>query len=127
MAQKASKKKPKELAYTLTIHPVGTKKKAGKKSINIRGSMALRELDQEIRQKMGYDTWDHLSAFYNGKPHRSPEIATITPDGDGDNSTLTIDELQLSKGSEIGYVYDFGDDIQSILRVEEVMPYEIRF
>jgi len=89
--------------------------------------MALSELDQKIRQTMGYDSWDHLSGFYMGIPHRTPEIAMISPDGDGENSSLTIDELNLSQGTEIGYVYDFGDNIQSMLKIEAVMPQGVQF
>jgi len=116
-----------EKAYTFSIQPVHSKKKSMKKSINVRGSMILSELDHEVRNAMGYDTWDHLSGFYQGKPGRSNEIATICPDGTGENTTITIDELNLSKGTVIGHVYDFGDNIQSVLTVEEVVPYHIRF
>jgi len=127
MAGKKRKTKTEEMAYSFSIQPMTTKKKAGKKSFDARGSMELRELDQIIRETMGYDIGDHVSGFYTGKPGRSPEIATVYPDGDGENSTLTIDQLGLSTGSQLGYVYDFGDNIQSMLKVEQVMPYDIRF
>jgi hypothetical protein len=124
---KTNKSKNKnENSYVLSIRPVRGKKKTTPKSISVHGSMVLAEFDQLIRNEMNYD-WDHLSGFFMGKPHSSPEIATITPDGSGDNSDLIIDDLNLSKGSELGYVYDFGDDIQSMLRVEEVIPYSINF
>lgn len=119
---KKNKKKKNDNVYVISISPLNSRKRSAQKSINAYGSMEMNELDQKIRQAMGYDSWDHISAFYMGKPHRSPEIAMITPDGGGENSSLTIDELKLSQGSEMGYVYDFGDDIQSMLRVVEIMP-----
>ena len=103
--------------YLFSITPGRGKKK--KIPLRAEGSMSLAEFDQLIRKTMNYD-WDHLSGFYMGKPFRSPEIATITPDGGGDNSDISIDELSLSIGSEMGYVYDFGDDIQSVIRVEDL-------
>lgn len=105
------------------MRPMRSKSKKYQKKFTVNGSMTLAELDQLIRQEMDYDGFDHLSGFYEGKPHCSPEIATIAPFGSGGNSSLTIDALMLSPGSEIGYVYDFGDDIQSILKVEEVTPH----
>ena len=123
MAMKKRKRSSEaETDYLISVRPVHSKSKSMRKTLNISGSTPLSQLDQEIRHVMGYDSGDHLSAFYMGKPHRSPEIATIHPDGGGENSTLTIDELDLSKGAELGYVYDFGDDIQSVLTVDEVRP-----
>jgi hypothetical protein len=127
MARKTSKKVTEEMAYTITIQPLAARKKSLKKSVDARGSMRLCELDQIIRDVMDYDTSDHLSGFYMGKPGRSPEIATVDPEGGGENSAVTIEELGLSAGSQLGYIYDFGDNIQSMLTVERVMPFDIRF
>lgn len=117
----ATKRGKTNFTYIFSIKKIGRGKKASKTLI-VSGDLALGEFDSKIRNAMDFDTWDHLSAFYEGKPYRSPEIATITPNGDGDNSELTIEQLQLEEGAELGYVYDFGDDVQCLLTLNEIQP-----
>ncbi len=119
--KKIVKNKKSKFSYIFSINKIGHGKKT-EKILKVPGNLALGEFDLKIRSVMKFDSWDHMSAFYEGKPHRSPEIATITPDGDGDNSNLTIENLQLEEGSELGYVYDFGDDVQCLLTVNEIQP-----
>lgn len=113
-------KKKSETSYVFTIKKIVGRKI--QKTIQVPGSINLGELDLEIRTAMNFDTFDHISAFYEGKPHRSLEIATITPDGDGENSELQIDQIGLQEGIEMGYVYDFGDDIQCLVKLNEILP-----
>lgn len=107
--------KPK--SYTFSVKPIYGK---SKKKLTISASSSFSELDSEIRNVMGHDSWDHLSGFYEGKPFQSTEIATVSPDGGGENSDISIKSLNLQPGDKLGYVYDFGDCLQSTILVEEV-------
>lgn len=119
------RKTPKKIKKSIKTYVFTIKKIVGKKiqkTIHVSGDLSLGEFDLEIRNTMNFDTFDHLSAFYEGKPHRSIEIATITPDGDGENSELKLDQIGLEAGVEMGYVYDFGDDIQCLIKLDEILP-----
>jgi hypothetical protein len=118
------RKTPKKMKKSIKTYIFTIKKIVGKKiqkTIHVSGALSLAEFDLEIRNAMNFDTFDHISAFYDGKPHRSLEIATITPDGDGDNSKLILDQIGLEVGVEMGYVYDFGDDIQCLIKLDEIL------
>jgi hypothetical protein len=103
--------------YTFAVKPI---RRGAKKNLTIDASKSLSELDGKIRKVMGYDTWDHLSGFYEGKPFRSNEIATISPDGCGENSNAKIGSLNFQLGDKFGYVYDFGDSVESMIFVENI-------
>ena len=105
-----------QLIYKLCIKP----KRGAKKRLLISASKTLSDLDSKIRNAMGYDSWDHLSGFYEGTPFHSNEIATISPDGCGDNSKTALEHLNLQSGDEFGYVYDFGDCVESMIFVDEI-------
>jgi len=115
---KRIKKEKVKANYIFTIKRIGRKKL--EKTIQIHGVFTLMEFDLQIRTAMNFDVCDHISAFYAGKPYRSPEIATITPSGDGENSNLKIDQIGLKEGFELGYVYDFGNNIQCLIILNEI-------
>lgn len=117
---KKLKKKSINANYIFTIKKIGRKKM--EQTIQIPGTLNLGEFDREIRIVMNFDAFDHLSAFYDGEPYRSIEIATITPNGDGDNSDVKINQMGLKEGIEFGYVYDFGDNIQCSIKLNEILP-----
>ena len=107
----------KNLNYHFVIKPV----QGGLgKVLTIDSSKTFSEFDKKIREIMGYDTWDHLSGFYEGKPFCSSEITTISPDGFGKKSNMKIKKLGLKLGDKFGYVYDFGDCIECIISVENI-------
>lgn len=39
-----------------------------------------------------------------------------------DNSDLKIDQIGVKEGIEFGYVYDFGDNIQCCIKLNEILP-----
>jgi len=45
----------------------------------------------------------------------------IEPDGGGAGAKKKIDKLELVEGNTIEYVYDFGDDIQHVIKLEKVV------
>ena len=81
-----------------------------KKVITIPSNATYADFDDEICEAYGYSTHDHCRAFFIGKPWVGVQLATINPDGSGDNEEDKIDPLVTKE--KISYVYDFGDDIQ---------------
>jgi Plasmid pRiA4b ORF-3-like protein len=94
--------------------------------IGIRGDQFLRELDREMRAAFGHDQSDHLSEFYLGvdaDAHRRG-LGHHNPFERGGADDWRIGELGLEPGDELLYTYDFGDNIQHLLRLEAVMTPE---
>lgn len=100
------------------------KRSSGKKAcvVEIRNDQTFTELDAAIRNSLGYDTWDHCSGFFEGVPWKSQSLVEVYPDGSGPGQELQISALPISTGMELGYVYDFGDDLQHSILVEEIFP-----
>jgi len=88
--------------------------------IEIRGDQTLGDFDQIIRETFNHDPGDHLSEFYSGRVWRSKGFGQIAPDGSGSGVKKCINQLGLSEGCNIEYVYDFGDDIQHIITLEKI-------
>lgn len=118
--KKKTKNKNKKTVFVFTIKQITSRRL--QKTIQVPGSISLGKLDSEIRAAMKFDQFDHISAFFDGEPYRSIEIATITPFGGGDNSDLKIDQIGLKAGIQFGYVYDFGKDIQCHIRLDDILP-----
>lgn len=100
------------------------KRSSGKKAcvIEIRNDQSFTELDAAIRNSLGYDTWDHCSAFFEGVPWKSQSLVEVYPDGSAPGQEKQISSLPISPGVQLGYVYDFGDDLQHSILVEEILP-----
>lgn len=92
--------------------------------IEIKGSQTLGDFDCIMREAFNHDTWDHLSEFYSGRVWRSEGFSEIEPGGGGSGSRKRIDQLGLAEGDRMEYVYDFGDDIQHIITLEEIVEPE---
>lgn len=90
--------------------------------IEIRGDQTLGEFDGIMREAFAHDTFDHLSEFYLGteREWRSRGLGTIYPFGGGEGDDILIGDIGLSAGDRLTYIYDFGDDIQHILTLEEI-------
>jgi hypothetical protein len=94
--------------------------------IEIRGDQFLRELDQEMRAAFGHDQSDHLSEFYLGvdADARRRGLGHHNPFERGGGDEWQIGELGLAPGDELSYTYDFGDNIQHVLKLEAVVTPE---
>jgi len=90
--------------------------------IEIRNDQTFTDLDLAIRRTLGHNTWDHCSAFFEGVPWKSRRLIEVYPDKSGPGQLQPIGNLPLVPGVELGYVYDFGDDWQHFISVEEVLP-----
>ncbi|MEW5720538.1 MAG: hypothetical protein AB1817_18080 [Chloroflexota bacterium] len=90
--------------------------------IEIRGDQTLGELDDAMRTAFRHDHSDHLSEFYLGidrEAHRRG-LGTIEPGGGGAGSEWIVGELGLEPSDVLSYTYDFGDNIQHILKLEQI-------
>lgn len=88
--------------------------------IEIKGDQTLGDLDHIMREAFDHDMEDHLSEFFSGEVWKSEGFGEIEPEGNGAGAKKKIDELELAEGSTIEYVYDFGDDIQHVIKLEKV-------
>jgi len=88
--------------------------------IEVKGNQTLADLDHKIRIAFNHDRWDHLSEFFIGKWSRGG-FGEIYPDGNGSGAQIRIEQLGLSEGDKLGYVYDFGDEIHHILTLEKIV------
>ena len=78
-----------------------------------------------IRRTLNYDTWDHCSAFFEGAPWESRCLIEVYPDNSGSGQLKPISMLPLIRGVKLGYVYDFGDNLQHSISVEDVLPVDL--
>lgn len=92
--------------------------------IEIKGSQTLGDFDRIVRGAFNHDEWDHLSEFFSGSVWQSEGFGEIEAGGGGSGAKKQIDQLGLSEGDKIEYVYDFGDDIQHILTLEKIVEPE---
>ena len=91
--------------------------------VQVTDQETWEDFDGKLRRALGYDTWDHLSGFFEGTPWRSQQFATVYPfGGEGENSGQKIGDVGLTEGEKIGYVYDFGDNLQHMLVLTEILP-----
>ena len=99
---------------------------SGKKgcAIEVRNDQSITDLDLAIRLGFNYDTWDHCSAFFAGKPWRSKCLVEIYPDRSAPGQLNPISSLPLIEGTILSYVYDFGDNLEHSVSVEEIRPVE---
>ena len=94
------------------------------RSIEIRGDQTLGDFDGAIREAFDRDTWDHLSEFYRGRIWESEGFGEIAPGGGGSGADVLVDELGLSEGGKLEYVYDFGSEVQHVVTLERVVEPE---
>jgi len=88
--------------------------------IEIKDSQTLGKLDYIMRGEFGHDTMDHLSEFYRGRVWKSEGFGEIYPDGDGSGNMVQINQLDLSEGDQMEYVYDFGSEILHSVTLEKI-------
>ena len=92
--------------------------------IEIKGSQTLGDFDDIMREAFDHDTFDHLSEFFSGKAWRSEGFGEIYPDGGGSGARKKIHQRGLSEGDTIEYIYDFGDNIQHVIKLEKIVEPE---
>ncbi len=91
--------------------------------IEIKDDQTLADFDRIIREAFNHDTWDHLSEFFRGQWSKGG-FGEINPNGEGSGANKRIKQLGLSEGDKLGYVYDFGNEIQHIITLEKIVEAE---
>ena len=94
--------------------------------IEIRGDQSLHRLDREMRAAFGHDQSDHLSEFYLGVDADAHwrGLGHHNPFERGGGDEWQVGELGLAPGDELSYTYDFGDNVQHVLKLEAVVTPE---
>jgi|GEM_PF-439330 len=111
--------------YRFKIHPTRNKKRW--RRIEILGGQTLRDLNAFLVGEFKHD-WDHMGGFWRlvprgvGKRVREVEIAQISPfySEEDEGADLRLAELDLEAGSQLRWVFDFGDWHQYDLLIEAV-------
>lgn len=92
--------------------------------LELPGDLTLPGLHEVIQAAMGW-TDSHLHQFRTGVDRRSPYFVTGFDLTEGEDGVLEddvrLDQLVAAKGDRLGYEYDFGDDWDHVLTVEEVL------
>ena len=92
--------------------------------IQIKGNQTLGDFDHVMREAFNHDTGDHLSEFFSGRVWYSEGFGEIEPGRRGSGARKQIDQLCLTEGNRMEYVYDFGDDIQHVITLEKIVEPE---
>ena len=90
--------------------------------IEIRNDQSFTDLDLAIRNALGYSGWDHCSAFFKGVPWENKCLVEIYSDNSARGQLRPISSIPLAPGMELGYTYDFGDNRQYFIVVEDLLP-----
>ncbi|GAA2003141.1 IS1096 element passenger TnpR family protein [Brevibacterium samyangense] len=93
---------------------------------DIAGDVTLAHLHDVVQIVMGW-TDSHLHRFRTGSERFAPEFLTrFDVEVEGDEGILEddvrLDQVVTREGDRLWYDYDFGDDWDHVLRVEEVLP-----
>jgi hypothetical protein len=92
--------------------------------VEVPANISLHELHLNIQVAMGW-TCSHLYAFEIGKKrfefpdHDEQELDDDYPEC-GDSTIVKLKDLQLTVGSELTYIYDFGDNWEHDVIVKAV-------
>ncbi|MFQ6057870.1 MAG: hypothetical protein ACE5MB_03190 [Anaerolineae bacterium] len=98
--------------------------------IEIQGGQTLAEFDMILRDTFQHDPFDHLSGFWKrvrrgtGKRFREMDLGDINPFGEGSGADLRVAGLGLAPGDQLKYVYDFGDWVEHLITLEEIVEPE---
>jgi hypothetical protein len=90
--------------------------------IAIASDMTLWDLSQLILQSVDFDC-DHLDMFsYKNQLGRTVQIVHPYMDGSPSTDEMKIADLPLEVGSVMEYLFDFGDNWEFQLQLEEIKP-----
>jgi hypothetical protein len=106
---------------TLTDHPAVWRR------IELRGDQTLHAFHEAIQQAFAWDD-DHLYAFFlsgqawdEDSEYDSP-FAEEGPDGEHSAASHRLEHLPLGQGRQFLYIFDFGDEWQHTIKLEQVAP-----
>jgi len=107
-------------AYQLKISLRGVSKPPVWRRVAVSPDITLAELHQVILRAMGWHG-GHLHVFSTGWA----EYGTPGPDlGHLDDSAVRLGDVLLLPGTRLRYTYDFGDDWEHDIQLEQILPEE---
>ena len=97
--------------------------------IEIQGKQTLADFNGIIRKVFNHES-GHLGGFWklvrrgSGRRFREIDLGDVDPLGGGEGADVQIASLELEIGSQIKYVYDFGDWIEHSITLETIQATE---
>jgi len=97
--------------------------------IEIRGDQTLANFNSILQKAFQHD-WDHMAGFWkrvrrgSGKRYREIDLGNVDPLGGGSGADRHIAGVGLVAGDTLKYVYDFGDWIEHLITLEEIVEPE---
>ncbi|MGH2409385.1 MAG: plasmid pRiA4b ORF-3 family protein, partial [Chloroflexota bacterium] len=92
--------------------------------IEMSGDLTLHDLHNAIQAAFGWDD-DHLYSFFlSGKAWDSSTEYTRVPADRGERraAEFRLAWLPLKPRKQLMYIFDFGDDLQHLVKVEAIVP-----
>jgi hypothetical protein len=99
-------------------------RKSNWKQIEIVNTASLGHFDNIIRESFNHDTHDHLSEFHRGKVYTQTGYGEITPGGNGIGSKPRLEEIGLSIGDTLEYIYDYGSSVIKVVSLIDIKDLE---
>lgn len=98
------------------------------RQLEVRGELTLDVVHELLQAAMGWENY-HLHRFWRGvdayqpaEPRFVTEIDIAEGEDGVRESTVRLDQVLREAGDVLGYLYDFGDDWQHTLTVDDVQP-----
>ncbi|GAC1447305.1 MAG: hypothetical protein PVSMB4_02360 [Ktedonobacterales bacterium] len=96
--------------------------KAVWRRIELRGDQTLHDLHEAIQDAFDWDD-DHLYAFFLSGKAWDEDNAYESPHSDGRNAArYRLEHLPLQPGKQVLYIFDFGDELRHLVKLEAVTP-----
>ena len=91
--------------------------------MEMTGDQTLDELHEAIQRAFHWDN-DHLYAFFlSGKAwDRQTEYESPFGEGERNASRYRLEQLPLTPGQQFLYLFDFGDELRHLVKLEAVIP-----
>ena len=96
--------------------------KAVWRRIELRGDQTLHDLHEAIQDAFDWDD-GHLYAFFLSGKAWDEDNAYESPHGDGRSAArYRLEQLPLQSGKQVLYIFDFGDELRHLVKLEAVTP-----
>jgi hypothetical protein len=116
---------PGSLASQTTVYHFQVKlawKKSVWRRIDVRGDQTLHDLHRAIQRAFDWDD-DHLYAFFLSGKAWDSQSEYASPFGDGRSaSRYRLEQLPLRPGQQFLYIFDFGDELRHLVKLEAITP-----
>jgi hypothetical protein len=118
--ERARRPQPGALVYQLKITLRDVSKPPVWRRVLVRAGITLRDLHEVIQQAMGWDNY-HMHVFSTGWQ----EFGSPDPElGHASDKKARLSEMLTAPGDRLRYTYDFGDDWEHDIVLEEIRSAE---